>query len=307
MKKLTMITLTLVLAMPLALHAGDDTTSTPAGLKPPAANSNTLAASSKFGMFDWLDKRSSYGQGSYPEPFLVDDTDLEVNEARLDWQYTNSGGTTHSNLLTGEVEKGFGQLTLEVEAPLQIDNAGDGSKSAVNFGNIDVGARMPFADYVAPSGKWDTTFGVAMEVGIPTGSEIARTTEVVPKLFNDLRIGDHFTLQSIFGYSTFIGEANGVGGQETFEYGFVAGYTITHEQIAIPGIMQLIPMFELSGEKAVNLALNNGLTADFGFRANLNPIGNVQPRLGTAFILPLDGTARQDEHWGVVTSLVFEY
>ncbi len=307
MKKLTLICLAVALAMPLALRAGDDMASVPADLKAPANASTTLAASSKFGMFDWLDKRSSYGQGVYPEPFLVDDTDLEVNEARLDWQYSKSGGTDHSNLLTGEVEKGFGQLTLEVEAPLQIDNAGDGSKSAVNFGNVDVGARMPFADYVAPSGNWDTTFGVAMEIGIPTGSAIAETTEVVPKLFNDLRIGDHFTLQSIFGYSTFVGAHDGVGGQQTFEYGFVAGYTITHEQIAIPGLMQLIPMFELNGAKSLNFTFANGLTADAGFRANLKPIGNIQPRLGAAYVFPLDATARDDQHWGVVTSLVFEY
>jgi len=307
MNKLTLICLGILFALPLAVKAGDDVSSAPAGLKPPATSPQTLSANSQFGLFDWLDKRSSYGQGAYPEPFLIDDTDLEVNEARLDWNYSNSGGTAHSNVLTGEVEKGFGQLTLEVEAPLEIDNAGDGSKSAVNFSNIDVGARMPFADYVAPSGKWDTTFGTAIEIGIPTGSAIARTTEVVPKLFNDLRIGDHFTLQSIFGYSTFVGKMDGVGGQQTFEYGFVAGYTITREQLTIPGIMQFIPIFELSGEKSLNLTFSNGVTADVGFRANLNPIGDVQPRLGAAYVFPLDGTAREDQHYGVITSLVFEY
>jgi hypothetical protein len=306
MKNLFAISLGIGLVMPLAARAGDNMAPAPAGLQATTAPT-TLAASSKFGLFDWLDKRSSYGSGAYPEPFLVDDTDLEVNEARLDWLYTNSGGTDHSHLLTGEVEKGFGQLTLEVEAPIEIDSAPPGGKSSVNWANIDVGARMPFYDYVAPSGKWDTTFGVAMEVGIPTGSFIARSTEVVPKVFNDLRIGDHFTLQSIFGYSTFVGETEGTGGQQTFEYGFVGGYTITHDQLSLPGLMQVIPMIELSGDKSLNFERTNGLTADFGLRANLKPIGDIQPRLGAAYVLPLDATAREDEHWGVITSLVFEY
>jgi hypothetical protein len=39
----------------------------------------------RYGLFGLLDHRSSYGQGVFPEPFLVDDSDLEVNEARLDW------------------------------------------------------------------------------------------------------------------------------------------------------------------------------------------------------------------------------
>jgi hypothetical protein len=71
--------------------------------------------------------------------------------------------------------------------------------------------------------------------------------------------------------------------------------------------MQVIPMFELSGEKELNNSLSNGLTADAGIRANLKPIGGIQPRLGAAYVFPLDATAREDMHWGVVTSLVFEY
>jgi hypothetical protein len=60
--------------------------------------------STRYSLFDWLDHRSSYGQGVYPEPFLVDDSDLEVNEARLDWLHT-SGKNQHSDLVTAEVEK----------------------------------------------------------------------------------------------------------------------------------------------------------------------------------------------------------
>jgi hypothetical protein len=37
----------------------------------------------------------------------------------------------------------------------------------------------------------DTTFGVATEVALPVNSARSRNTEVVPKIFNDLILGDH--------------------------------------------------------------------------------------------------------------------
>src|SRR5271166_2077165 len=60
-------------------------------------------ASTRYGLFNWLDHRNSYGEGVFPEPFLVDDSDLEVNEARLDWLHT-SGNDQHSDLVRPEVE-----------------------------------------------------------------------------------------------------------------------------------------------------------------------------------------------------------
>jgi hypothetical protein len=269
------------------------------------AASSTTETSTRYGLFGWLDHRSSYGQGVYPEPFLIDDSDLETNEARLDWLHT-SRNDTHSELVTAEVEKGFGLLTLEVEVPYERDV--DAGSVTEGFANIDVGARYPIYQYVSSNGFIDSTFGTAIEVGIPTNSSISKNTEVVPKIFNDLKIGDHFTLQSIFGYSTLIGPGED-GGLQTFEYGFVLGYTIQHDELPIPGLQQFIPMIELSGETALNHEDHgeSSLTADVGFRANLKTIGRVQPRLGVAFVLPIDRTARNDVHWGVVTSLVFEY
>lgn len=68
-------------------------------------------------------------------------------------------------------------------------------------------------------------------------------------------------------------------------------------------------MFELSGETELNKqdGGQSSVLGDLGFRANLNAFGPVQPRLGVAFVFPIDRGARQDVHWGVVTSLVFEY
>ena len=84
------------------------------------ASSSTTESSTRYGLFGWLDHRSSYGQGVFPEPFLIDDSDLETNEARLDWLHT-SRNDTHGEQVTAEVEKGFGLLTLEVEVPYERD------------------------------------------------------------------------------------------------------------------------------------------------------------------------------------------
>ena len=68
-------------------------------------------------------------------------------------------------------------------------------------------------------------------------------------------------------------------------------------------------MFELKGETAINKqdAGRTNLLGDARFRANLKAIGPVQPRLGFSFIFPLNDLARRDQHWGTITSLVFDF
>ena len=68
-------------------------------------------------------------------------------------------------------------------------------------------------------------------------------------------------------------------------------------------------MFELKGETATNKqdAGRTGLLGDLGFRANLKTIGRAQPRLGFAFVFPLNNLARRDQHWGTIISLVFDF
>jgi len=132
-----------------------------------------------YGLFDGLDSRSAYGQGVFPEPFLVDDSDGEPGEARLDWLHTEANGSK-TDIIHPEVEKGFGQLTLEVEFPYERD-VSDGTTTE-GFGNIDVGARYPFYQFVSPGGFVDSTFGAGIEVGIPTQSDVSKNAELVPKL-----------------------------------------------------------------------------------------------------------------------------
>ena len=156
------------------------------------------------------------------------------------------------------------------------------------MGNIDLGARYPFYQLVSANGWFDTTLGAAIEVGIPVNSAVSRNTELVPKIFNDLKLGNHFTLQSILGYSTLFG-GGADGGVQMFEYGFVLGYAIQHQELPLPGALQFIPMLELTGETQLNQADpgRNRLMGDAGFRVNLKTLGRVQPRLGVAFVFPL--------------------
>jgi hypothetical protein len=271
-----------------------------------ASSTSISSEGARYGLFGLLDHRSSYGQGVFPEPFLVDDSDLEVDEARLDW-FRSGLANSHTDLITAEVEKGFGELTLEVEAPFQRTAVGGGSV-VEGMDSIDLGARYPIAQYVASDGSFDTTVGVAFEVGVPTNSTVSKNAEWVPKIFNDLRIGDHFTLQSIFGYSILSGGGPD-GGLENFEYGFVIGYTIPHDELPIPGVQQLIPVVEIDGATQLNQADHgiNSVLGDIAFRANLKTIAGIQPRPGLAFVFPVTGAAHTQTHWGIYVSLVFEY
>ena len=271
---------------------------------PPTHDSSAISGT-RYGLFDGLDRRSWYSEGDFPEPFLLDDSGLEINEARLDWLHT-SAGSRRDNTVKAEVEKGFGNVTLEIEVPYEHDASPGGT--AQGLGNIDLGARSPFYQYVSCNGFFDTTFGGALEVGIPASSAISVNPEFVPKIFNDTKIGDHFTVQSIFGYSTLTGGGMD-GGLQTFEYGFTLGYFIDHKQLPLPDVQRVIPMFELKGEDPLNHEQSgqNSLLGNACFRLNLNPIGRVQPRLGMGYIFPLNTNARANVHSGIVLSLVFEY
>jgi hypothetical protein len=293
MRRLVFSLLIIVGSAPISLLAGV------------APEDQVTPSGTRYGLFGLLDHRSSYGQGVFPEPFLVDDSDLEVGEARLDW-FHSGAANSHTDLVTAEVEKGFGLLTLELEVP--YERTAVGGETTEGFDNIDLGARYPIAQYVSANGFIDTTFGVAIEVGIPTNSTISKNAEWVPKVFNDLRIGEHFTLQSIFGYSTLSGGGKD-GGLQNFEYGFVFGYTIPHDELGIPGVEQLIPVFEIDGSTQLNHEGRgeSNVLANVALRANLKNVCGIQPRPGLGFVFPLTGAAHRDTHWGIYTSLVFEF
>jgi hypothetical protein len=301
-----------VLPVLLAIAVGSATSVRAEGT---AGSSPAAFGSDYYGPFGWLDHRSSYGQGDFPEPFLVDDSDLEVNEARLDWLHTSAAGQ-RTDLTTAEVEKGFGLLTLEIEVPYERDTnsgvdpaTGRPVTSVVQgMSNVDLGARAPLFQFVSHDGFLDTTVGTAVEVGVPTNSPVSRNAEVVPKLFDDLKLGENFTLQSIFGYSMLYGSGD-EGGVHTFEYGFVFGYTLREKQLPLPHVLSLIPVFELSGATQENKdeSGHDTLLGNLGFRLNLKAIGPAEPRLGFGYVFPVDKGGREAVHQGFVTSLVVEY
>src|SRR6516164_9231740 len=71
-----------------------------------ADNQTESALSTRYGPFGLLDHSSQYGLGVLPEPFLVDDSHLEVNELRLDLFDTRTGAQ-RADLFKAELEKGI--------------------------------------------------------------------------------------------------------------------------------------------------------------------------------------------------------
>ena len=280
-----------------------------------AADPNTPSADNRYGPWGVFDSRSMYGKGVLPEPFLVDDSDLEVNEIRFDWLHQESSGQA-GNSVRGEFEHGFGMMTVELEAPYLLNTQREFDRTqrrsistrSQGFDNISIGVRNPVYQYVSPDEFIDTTFGIGLEVGIPTNSPVSKNAELVPKIFNDLRLGDHFTLQTLLGYSTLYGSKPD-GGSETFEYGLVFGWTIPHERLPIPNVEQLVPVFEIKGDTLLNTvaAGSNSLLGNAAFRLNMRPVGLVQPRLGVGYVFPMDKGSRDQLRWGVYTSLIFEF
>jgi hypothetical protein len=276
---------------------------------------NVTPTTTRYGLFNWLDHNSLYGDGVYPEPFLADDSDEEVNEFRVDWFHTERHGST-SDIVTGEIEHGFGVVTAEIEVPWERDTSRDidpvtgiSTRSREEgMGNVDLGLRSPVYQYVSSDGNFDATVGVAFELGIPTNSPVSKNTELVPKIFNDTIIANHFTIQTILGYSWLLGSGDD-GGVDTFEYGIDFGYTIDHHTLPVPFVDSIIPMFELSGGTQTNKGEGgrDSLLGLIGTRLNLKAIGRFQPRLGLGYVFPIDQGAREDVHWGIVTSLVFEF
>ncbi len=272
----------------------------------PAGTNSSATPDSRFGLFNGLDHRSAYNGEFFPTPLLLDETSLE-RDGELEFSSLHTqAGAQRSDVATAQVEKSIGLLTLELDVPCERDSeSGDVSEGV---GNIDLSARYPLYQFVSANGYFDTTMGMAMEAGIPVNSAVSKNSEFAPQIFNDLRLGKHFSLQSVFGYSTLFGGGND-GGLQTFEYGFDFGYTIPHSELRLPGVQQFIPMFELAGETELNQADSgqNSLLGSLGFRLDLKPIGEVQPGLGLGFVFPVDNGARTEVHWGIATSLTLEF
>jgi hypothetical protein len=272
----------------------------------PSGTNSVVAPHARFGLFDGLDHRSAYNQEFFPQPLLVDDTGLE-QDGELEFNFLHTQASAqHSDMVMAGVQKSFGMLTLELGVPYERNSDSDDTSQGVS--NIDLSARYPLFQFVSATGFFDTTLGVGMETGIPVNSAVSKNTEWNPVVFNDVKLGEHFSIQTVLGYDALLGGGEN-GGLQTFEYGFAFGYAVPHGELPLPGVKQFTPLFELDGETE----LNNGesgqssLLGSIGFRADLKPIGDVQPSFGLGFVFPIDSGAREEVHWGIATSLTVDF
>ena len=267
---------------------------------------------SRYGFFNLLDSRSSYGQFWFVEPLRAPEMDVD-REIRVDW-FHGEGKGTQSDEVTAELEYNFGLLTVEFEVPYVNERSGGfdpATKQVIHersegIGSIELSARHPVFQYVSPAGAFDYTLVGAMEVALPSGSSISKDTELVPQLFQLLRLGEHLSVEASLGWSVLIVPDG--RGENGLEYNLVLGYNLERDQLKLPGIQRLIPLFELNGETPLSHEDRgtNALFGTAGFRINLNALGPVQPRLGIGYVFPIDQGARNELRWGIVTSLVFE-
>ncbi len=269
-------------------------------------------ASQKFGPFGLLDKRSKYYGDWFPEPLRVEDTTLN-NEFRFDYEHDEAKGTTN-NQGSAEVQKAVGIVTLELRVPYvsntSPDPEGDPGEHVKSngVGAIEFAARLPVFQYVSPSYFYDNSIGFSLQVGIPTNPHVSKNTELAPGIFDDLRLGNHFSMQSLISFSTLFGSKPDEG-RNSLEYGVAFGYAIEDEELPLPGVERTVPLFELVGETNLDGANagHNSLTATVGFRLELKSTGDLQPQLGLGYIFPIDRGGRDDLRWGIIASLTLDF
>jgi hypothetical protein len=279
------------------------------GQLPPAS----AEPDSRYGFLNLLDRRSIYGQFWFVEPLRAPEMDVD-RELRVDYFHGEHRGV-QSDRVVGELEYNFRLLTVELEVPYERESTSffdpalgrTVHERSEGIGNLELAARHPLFQYVSPDNNFDYTLVGAFELAIPSGSSISKDTEFVPQLFQLLRVGDHVSVEASVGFSMLAGPES--GGTNTFEYNVVLGYNIEHEQLPLPGISRVIPIFELNGELGASreVAGQNVLFGTAGFRVNFDAIGPLQPRIGLGYVFPIDQGARDELRWGIVTSLVFEF
>jgi hypothetical protein len=271
-----------------------------------AATNSWTSQNSRFGLFDTLDHRSGYYQDSFPQPLLLDDTSLEPEgELELDYLHT-AAGDQRADIGGAEIQKSFGVATFELEVP--YEHFSDSDDAASGIGNIELNSRCPVYQYVSATGLFDTTTGVGLDVGIPVNSQVSKNTELEPAVFDDLKVGHHFTIQTILGYDKLFGGGDD-GGSEEFEYGLAFAWAVPHAQLPIPGIQRISPLFELDGELGLNEdeTGQNNVLGSAGVRVDFQPIGDLDSSVGLGYVFPISSVAREEVHWGIAANFTVEF
>src|SRR5438309_1989793 len=154
---------------------------------------SSALASDRFGPFDLLDRRSTYGTYWFPEPLRADEMDVD-RELRVDYFHGEKRGVQNDDV-KAEIEWNFGLVTLEAEVPYERTSESSFDpisglitrETSDGIGNIDLAARAPLFEFVAPTKNFDYTLAAGFEVGIPSGSKISKDTKLVPSLFHLIR------------------------------------------------------------------------------------------------------------------------
>jgi hypothetical protein len=283
-----------------------------AGQDQAGGSSTVPAAAGPYGLFNLLDSRSVFGDDFFPEPFLSDEGDRD-NEVAFSWLHQEGAGSI-TDQITGGVELTFSDTTVEVQAPWETDTFPGGdpgtglpdTQRISGMDSIQIALRHPIWQYVSPGNNIDNTLVAAFEVAVPTNSPVGRDTELVPEIFDLLRLGDHLGIQTHVGYSTLLGPDP--SDRETLEYSLDLSYAIDGSIVPLPReLLGIVPIFELAGERGLNNGdLSDDLMGVFGARFNLAPIGGESIRIGIGYVFPIDKQAGEEFHWGIVTSLVFD-
>jgi hypothetical protein len=271
-----------------------------------AATNLWTAQNARFGPFDCLDHRSGYYGDAFPQGLLVEDTSAE-QEGELELNYLHTGaGKKKDDVISAEAQKSLGVFTFELEVPYERTVRSHGKLEGV--GDIEVNTRSPLYQYVTANGLFDTTAGVGVDVGIPVNSPVSKNTELEPGIFDDFKIGNHFTVQATLAYDKLFGGGSD-GGEEDFEYGMDFAWAVPHTELPIPGVDRISPMFEIDGELGLNMdeANQNNVLGGAGFRMDFKSVCNLQPSLGLSYIFPMSAVARKDVRWGFATSFTVEF
>jgi hypothetical protein len=260
---------------------------------------------SRFGAFDCLHHRSGYYQDSFPEPLLLEETSWEP-EGELELNFLHTANDQRSDSAGAEFEKSFGVATLDLEVPYQRFSGSDETEQGV--GNIELSVRCPIYQSLSADGFFDTTAGIDVGVGIPVNSPVSQNTELEPLVFDDLKFGNHFTVQVLLGYDKLFGGGDD-GGEEEIEYGLDFGYAIPRAELPIPGVQELSPMVEVDDQFGLNEdeAGQNSVLGSAGFRLDFRPIAELEPSIGFGYVFPISSMGRKEVHWGIIASFTNDF
>jgi hypothetical protein len=208
--------------------------------------------------------------------------------------------------MSAELQKSIGLVTLEVEVPYQRLSDSDGT--AKGIGDIELHGRCPIYQYVSGNGLFDETLGLIGGVGIPVYSQVSRNAELESGVFDDVKLGRHFTIQTILEYDRLFG-GGADGGAEAFDYGLVFAWGISHDEFPVPGIEKFTPLFELEGDLGLNQdeAGQNGLLGGMGFRVDFQSVGGLEPSVGLSYVFPVSSAGRDEVHWGIASNLTIGF